>query len=136
MTEPAESINVMQQVAQTQILAAEEQLRQAMLDSDIATLEALLAPELIFTNHLGQRVSLQDDLDAHRSGQLQIHTLTLSEQQVHTHGDMGVVSVRAQIAGIYAGQPANGDFRFTRVWALTADRTAWRVVAAHSGLVV
>lgn len=135
MTEAGESVNVMQHVAQTQILAAEEQLRQAMLASDVTTLEALLAPELIFTNHLGQRVSQQDDLNAHRSGLVQIQTLILSEQQVHTHGDMGVVSVRAQISGIYAGQPANGDFRFTRVWALTADRTAWRVVAAHCTLV-
>ncbi|VEP17396.1 hypothetical protein H1P_60052 [Hyella patelloides LEGE 07179] len=35
----------------TQILEAEEKLRLAMLHSDVDTLNKLLAPELVFTNH-------------------------------------------------------------------------------------
>jgi hypothetical protein len=42
---------------ETRILALEEQLRIAMLGSDVGALDRLLAPELIFTNHLGQLLS-------------------------------------------------------------------------------
>jgi hypothetical protein len=44
---------------QAQIVELEERLRQAMLHSDVAKLDALIAPELLFTNHLGQRISKQ-----------------------------------------------------------------------------
>lgn len=56
----------------TQILEAEERLRLAILSSDVNTLDELLAPELIFTNHLGQVLGKQDDLDAHQSGTLRV----------------------------------------------------------------
>lgn len=59
----------------TQILQAEERLRLAMLNSDVNTLNELLAPELIFTNHLGQVLGKQDDLNAHQSGTLKIQVL-------------------------------------------------------------
>jgi hypothetical protein len=39
---------------QAQIIELEQRLRQAMLGSDIVELDALIAPELLFTNHLGQ----------------------------------------------------------------------------------
>ncbi|MEO0836646.1 MAG: nuclear transport factor 2 family protein, partial [Cyanobacteria bacterium J06642_3] len=39
---------------ETQILQAEERLTEAMLNSDVAALNQLLASELTFTNHLGQ----------------------------------------------------------------------------------
>lgn len=38
---------------ETQILEAEERLRLAMLGSDVAALDELLAPDLIFTSHSG-----------------------------------------------------------------------------------
>ncbi len=55
----------MSDTIETQILEAEEQLRQAMLASDVNALDDLLSPELIFTNHLGQVMGKQDDLAAH-----------------------------------------------------------------------
>jgi hypothetical protein len=41
-----------------------------MLRSDVVVLDELLAPELIFTNHLGRVLGKEDDLAAHRSGVL------------------------------------------------------------------
>lgn len=106
-----------------------------MLNSDVGALDELLAPELIFTNHLGQLLGKETDLAAHRSGMLKVRELKASEQQVRLNGDVAIVSVRVQLSGTYDGNPANGDFRFTRVWALSPDKT-WRVIAAHSGIVV
>jgi ketosteroid isomerase-like protein len=119
----------------SQILEAEEQLRQAMLASDVAVLEALLSSNLLFTNHLGQRISKEADLAAHRSGELKIKQLAPSAPAIQVVSDtVAVVSVRVCMDGTYAGRPAGGDFMFTRVWART-DAGSWQVAAAHAGLV-
>jgi ketosteroid isomerase-like protein len=124
----------MTRTSESQIADAESGLRLAMLNSDLPALNALLAPELIFTNHFGQLLGKDDDLAGYRSGMLKIDNLIPSEQHISLVGDVAIVSVRMQLSGSYDGNPANGDFRFTRVWALSAENT-WRVVAAHAGLV-
>jgi ketosteroid isomerase-like protein len=98
---------------QAQIVEAEDQLRTAMLNSDVAALNELLAPDLIFTDHLGQLLGKDDDLVAYRSGVLKVASLEPSELHIRALGDAAVVSVRMQLSGTYEGAPANGDFRFT-----------------------
>ena len=122
----------MNQALTAQIVEAENELRSAMLSADISSLERLLAPDLIFTNHFGHLQSKDDDLAAYRSGALKIQELNMSEQHLRLCGEVAVVSVRVQLTGSYAGHTANGDFRFTRVWARSAAG-AWHVVAAHAG---
>jgi ketosteroid isomerase-like protein len=124
----------MNRTVEAQIVDAEDRLRTAMLASDVSALDELLAPELIFTNHLGQLLSKEDDLAAYRLGMLKMKALKPSEQHVRLNGDVAIVSIRMQLSGMYDGKPAIGDFRFTRVWALSPLKT-WHVVAAHSSLV-
>ena len=119
---------------ETQILKAEEQLRLAMLKSDVKVLDRLLASELMFTNHLGHLLSKQDDLSAHESGFVSIQELKQSEQKIKVIENVAIVSVRTQITGSYDGVPANGDFRFTRVWSVKANGS-WQVIAGHSCLI-
>lgn len=118
-----------------QIVEAEDRLKTAMLSSDLDVLNELLAPDLIFTNHLGQLLGKDDDLAAYRSGVLKIVSLEPSEQHVRAWGDAAIVSVRMRLSGTYDGAAANGDFRFTRVWA-RSQQQRWQVVAAHAGLIV
>ena len=124
----------MQSPLQVQIVEVEDQLRTAMLSSDVAALNELLAPDLIFTNHLGQLLGKNDDLAAYRSGVLKIAELEPSEQHLRVLDEVAVVSVRMQVSGTYEGAPANGDFRFTRVWA-RSQQEIWQIVAAHSVLI-
>ncbi len=125
----------MNKTVETQIINAEERLRLAMLASDVSTLNQLLAPELIFTNHFGKLLRKQDDLAAHESGVIKLNELKPSEQHIQLNGEVAIVSVRMQLSGSYDGSPANGDFRFTRVWAVSYSGT-WHVVAAHACIVV
>jgi ketosteroid isomerase-like protein len=118
----------------TQILQAEERLRLAMLNSDVNTLNELLAPELIFTNHLGQVLGKQDDLSAHQSGTLKVQVLTPSEQHIQLRENMAIVTVKVHLVGSYAGIASDHDFRFTRVWTLSNSGT-WQIIAAHSSIV-
>jgi len=127
----------MNEMMETQILEAEEDLRIAMLRADFSALDRLMAPELIFTNHLGKLLSKKDDLEAHRSGLLKVKELIPSERRVQLHGEVAVVSVRMRLLGTYDGRPADGDFRFTRVWAVAGpERNFWHIVAAHATLVI
>lgn len=119
---------------ETQILKAEERLRLAMLNSDVNALDELLASELIFTNHLGQVLGKQDDLNAHQSGLLNVEILTPSEQQIQWLGNVAIVTVRVHLEGSYAGVASNCDLRFTRVWTLSANDT-WQIVVAHSSAI-
>ena len=129
-----EEKNTMTETVETQIINAEERLRQAMLASDVSVLNDLLAPEIIITSHFGELLGKQDDLTAHESGLIEIYELNPSEQHIQLHGEVAVVSVRMQLSGSYDGSPANGDFRFTRVWAVSSSG-AWHIVAAHIGMV-
>ncbi|MGK7948615.1 MAG: nuclear transport factor 2 family protein [Xenococcaceae cyanobacterium] len=119
----------------TQIIEAEEQLRLAILSSDVEALDRLLSPELIFTNHLGQVLSKEDDLMAHRSGIVKVQVLTPSEQHIQIKGAMAIVSVRMHLFGSYDGVTSDSDFRFTRIWTLSANNI-WQVIAAHSSIII
>jgi hypothetical protein len=101
----------MNSTLQAQILDVEEQLRTAMLGSDVATLSELLAPDLIFANHLGQLTGKEDDIAAYRSGVLKVMNLEPSEQQIRALGDVAVVSVRMQVRNV-CGESCEWRFPF------------------------
>jgi ketosteroid isomerase-like protein len=124
----------MSQTPEALIVELENQLCAAMLASDAEALENLLSPDLVFTNHLGQMMGKKEDLSAHRSGLLRIDRLQRSEQRILIRENFSIVTVRTQISGVYAGQPANSDLRFTRIWA-ASSRKQWQVVAAHATVI-
>lgn len=104
-----------------------------MLNSDVSELDALISPELLFTNHVGALLSKQDDLKAHADKVFEFQLLDLSESQIRILENSAVVSVKAEIRGFYNGQPANGHFRFTRVWSNISGN--WQVIAGHSSVI-
>jgi hypothetical protein len=103
----------------------------AMLHSDVKALDELLSPELIFTMHTGQVIGKDDDLATHQSGVLQFKEIVCSNQRVLFHKDVAIVSVRVHISAAFAGMNAEGDYRFTRIWAPSAAG-AWQVIAGHA----
>lgn len=119
---------------EVRILEAEELLRKAMVESDTVVLDRLLSPNLIFTNHLGQVLGKKDDLEAHKSGLLHISKISVDEQKIKLQKDTAIVFAKVTILGNYDGNPANGTFRFTRVWQST-EGSHWEVIAAHSSII-
>ena len=116
--------------AEREIDAVEEQLRLAMLTSNIELLDKLLFPELIFTTHTGQVIGKQDDLAVHRSGALKFQTIEPSERRMIVDGQIAIVSVRMRLSGTYDGSPFENVFRFTRLWRHT-EGNAWRIAAGQ-----
>jgi Domain of unknown function (DUF4440) len=121
-------------VTQAQIIELEERLRQAMLHSDVVELDALIAPELLFTNHLGQIFSKQEDLDAHRYGKFKFTEITPSDRQIQLNDGFAVVSVLMHILGSYEGTPVEQNIRFTRVWAISTSGSI-QIIAGHTSAI-
>jgi len=105
-----------------------------MLSSDLKILNELLAPELIFTNHLGHVLTKQDDLRAHDSGMLDIEVINSSEESITVWADVAIVTLKVRLIGSYAGVRSDANFRFTRVWALSSLKK-WQVIVAHSSII-
>lgn len=123
-----------EELTEGQVVNMEERLRLAMMASNVAELDRLLADDLLFTNHLGHALTKAADLAAHQQHLLAITELQPSERQIRISGNVAVVSVRVKLTGTYHQTETHGDFRFTRVWAPRADGQL-RVIAAHSGVV-
>jgi hypothetical protein len=121
-------------VTEAQIIELEERLRQAMLHSDVVELDALIAPELLFTNHLGQIFSKQEDLDAHRSEKFKFTEITPSDRQIQLNHGFTVVSVLMHILGSYEGTPVEQNIRFTRVWAISTSGSI-QIIAGHTSAI-
>ena len=119
---------------QDQIMAAEERLRQAMLHSDLHVLDELIAPDLLFTSHLGQVVSKDDDLALHQSSIFRLHELVPSQQRIQIHPGFAVVSVLMHLVGSYESAPIDLSIRYTRVWSIT-PHGAMQIIAGHASAV-
>ncbi|MCC7447321.1 MAG: nuclear transport factor 2 family protein [Anaerolineae bacterium] len=115
---------------EAQVIDVEERLRQAMLNNDVAVLDELIAPDLLFTGHLGQLASKADDLAAHRARLLRAERIEPSERHIQLHPNFAVVSVLMHLIGSYAGEPIDQYMRYTRVWAIGANGSL-PIVAGH-----
>lgn len=110
-----------------EIAMMEERLREAMLTSDVDTLDELIADDLVFVAFTGEIATKEDDLEMHRSGSLSINSLELRDCNLQDLGDSVVVVAEVGIDGTFQSQPASGDFRFVRVWNQRAE--GWQIVA-------
>lgn len=117
-----------------EIKTVEDQLRVAMETSDVTTLGKLISDNLIFTNHIGNILSKDDDLRMHKNGDLNIESIVLSESIYKEINELVFISVRSDIISSYLGNPANGSFRFTRVWEKLDGN--WQVIVGHSSIIV
>ena len=115
-----------------EILACEEQLRQAQLASDVVVLDRLLDDELLFTSIDGTLASKSDDLALHGSGRLRITRMNPLERRLLHLGDTSVVNVKMDASAIIDGAPISGSLRYTRVWRRRPD--GWRIVAGHMSI--
>lgn len=108
----------------------EQQLRQAMLSSDVETLNGLLSDRLLFTNQNGAHLTKLDDLTAHKSGLLSLEKLDILFQQVRVIDDSNALTwTTATLEGSYSGNAFSGTFAYTRLWCRTTQR--WRVEMGH-----
>lgn len=111
----------------TQIKKSEEELRLAMIKSDVEKLDELIDDSLVFVAPNGMIATKEMDLEAHRSGIQKMTQLVQSEQNIKEQESFVVVTVMADIAGTYADTSISGQYRYLRIWSKIND--AWKVVS-------
>ncbi len=117
-----------------QIIIAEERLRIAMLESNVASLDTLIAPSLIYTTHFGTMLTKEQDLEVHRSGALKFHEIELADRKVLILDNVAYVSVRARLAGVFFDNSFQEDVRFSRIWQWS-EKNSWRVIVGQATVV-
>jgi len=105
----------------------EEQLRAAMLSSDLEALDRLLDDALVFSGPTGTLVRKEEDLENHRSGRQKLTRLVARELVVELFDDVAVVSALADLAGTFDGAPFDGTYRYMRTWRRYPEG-AWRII--------
>ena len=112
---------------ETQIRACEKRLYSAMLASDVAELDALIADDLLFAGPTGELATKAMDLELHRSGGTQFHEFMSKELEIRVWSEQfALASARVFLRGTYLGQEFAGDYRYTRIWR--KGQNSWQIV--------
>jgi len=112
---------------ETQIRACEARLGTAMLASDVAELDALIADDLLFAGPTGELATKAMDLELHRTGGTKFHELRPKELEIRVWSEQfALASAKIFLSGTYLGQAFAGDYRYTRIWR--KDQQGWQIV--------
>ena len=101
----------------------------ALVKSDVATLDAIFAHTYVDTDEHSHRSSKEDVLSVLKSGDLKLESIKLSDLQVHVYGDAAVVIGSATQAGTFLGGPVAAKIIFTDTFAKQNGK--WKAVASH-----
>ncbi|MDR3725453.1 MAG: nuclear transport factor 2 family protein [Terracidiphilus sp.] len=106
----------------------EDAWRDAILKSNIAALDALLADDYMAISSFGTLQSKEQAMNSVRSGQLHFTALEFSDRKVHFYGTTAVVTSRAEVTATAGDKDISGSYRYIRVYVRDA-RGVWKVVS-------
>jgi ketosteroid isomerase-like protein len=113
---------------ESQIHACENRLYAAMLASDVAELDMLIADELLFVGPTGELATKSMDLELHRTGGTKFHALEPLELEIRVLNDQfAIATAKIALSGTYLGQNFGADYRYLRVWQNRDN--GWQIVA-------
>jgi ketosteroid isomerase-like protein len=116
---------------ETQIRACEARLYAAMLASNVAELDALIADDLLFAGPTGELATKAMDLELHRSGGTQFHEFTPEELEIRVWSEQfALASAKIFLRGTYLGQAFAGPYRYTRIWR--KGQSGWQIVGGSA----
>ncbi len=112
---------------ETQIRACETRLYAAMLASDVAELDMLIADDLLFVGPTGELATKAMDLELHRTGGTKFYELVPQELVIRITSERSAIAVaKISLSGNYLGHDFAGDYRYLRVWR--NGETGWQIV--------
>lgn len=111
-------MNPQNPITKVQLIEAENLLLEAIKTSNVKALDEMLYNELAFMTPDGQVVTKEMDLEAHRSGAMEVNEINATVEEVNLIGDTASVIVVYDSRGRMFGTPISGRFRYLRVWKL------------------
>jgi len=114
---------------QTEILALEEARRNAMLQSDVATLGRLISDVMVYTHSSGGKDTKASWLSKLTDGSLRYDKLAFTDLNVTVVNDTALLTGRMNATAVHSGQPRTVDSLYLAVWVKQA--AGWQLVAAQ-----
>ena len=109
------------------MLAAMEEYKQAVLDSDVDALARIWADGYTFINPQGVLVTRAERLANFASGNTNVGVIDDEREiTVRVSGDAAMVQNLSTLRGTFSGQPTATDLRGTFVWARHKGR--WQLL--------
>jgi len=109
------------------VLAAMEEYKEAVLDSDVEGLARIWADDYTFINPQGALVTRAERLANFASGNTNVGVIDDDREiTVRLYGDMALVQNLSTLHGTFSGAPTDTDLRGTFVWVRRNGR--WQLV--------
>jgi hypothetical protein len=119
---------------QSEIALLEERRWRAMLENDLATLEALLDDELSYTHSSAVVDTKQSYLESMRSGNVRYREAQRDAANIRAVNDaLAIVTGGARILVNVKGQDKTINMRYSNVWVKRAG--GWKFLLWHSTVV-
>ena len=111
-----------------EIVDAEKQLQQAMVNNDVQALERLIHDDLVFIDAEGNVQGKRDDIESHASGAVVQTAVEFVEEPVmQFYGESAIVAVKAHVKVRVQGKPLEAFCRYLRVWLFQDER--WQIIS-------
>jgi ketosteroid isomerase-like protein len=106
----------------------EDAWRNAILKSNTAALDSLLADDYMAITASGTLQTKEQALANLRSGRIRFTAIDVSERKVRFYGATALVTSLVQVQGATADGNTSGSYRYTRVYVRDA-RGKWKIVS-------
>lgn len=116
-----------------EIIKLEEELRLAMLNSDIAVLDRLIHDDLIFIGPDGSLSTKEIDINIHKNKIQKMSKLEPSEQLIKLFDNEAIVSVKMNIEGNINDISISGVYRYIRFWKRIDN--SWKIIGGSVSIV-
>jgi ketosteroid isomerase-like protein len=119
--------------AEQELLKLEQQWNDAMVKSDIAFLERILAEDYMFTTPEGEVLTKAELLAEMKSGEDVVASAMTHDMKVRVYGEAAVVTGHSSYQETVKGKDISGEYRWTDTWIKKDGR--WQCVADHASKV-
>lgn len=106
----------------------EDAWREAILKSNTAAMDSLLADDYLAITASGTLQTKEQTLTNLRSGRVHLTTLEISDRKVRFYGATALVTSLAEIEGTAGEGDLSGSYRYTRVY-VRDPQGAWKIVS-------
>jgi ketosteroid isomerase-like protein len=106
----------------------EDQWRDALMTSNTAQMEKLLADDYLAITASGTLQTREESLASMRAGQIHFATLDISDRKVRFYGTTALVTSLAEVQGSTPDGDLSGSYRYTHVYVRDAQG-AWKIAS-------
>ena len=117
-------------ISKESIISKENEILDAIRNSDLEKLDELMHKDLLFNTPSGQTITKDLDLENYRLGKMKVEDISSSEQSIRLIEDTAVVTVTIDMKGKYLEHSLDGKYQFIRVWKVCGH--TWKVIAGSS----